>query len=399
MTIRIAHTSDLHIDERGRLDDVKAVLDAFLEQASEADVDLFVLAGDFFERRSTPTERNVLANFLQKASAIAPVFGVKGNHDSKDDLTIFNQLEADALVWIADLPTAAPGSAPIWNLGSADDGTSWKKVGLLALPWFDKAHLVAGLEATVDAEQTRLMTIAAAQQLLACLRAEASRIRNQGAVPILAAHIQVAGSEVASGQTLIGTSVELSPGDILDVDAAAAFLGHIHMSQEWFEGRVAYSGSPNRCNFGETETKGWRLVTLTDQGEFVSSELQELPVRSMVLLECDFTRGGPATERLRTISGGNLHGAIVRFRYRVRAEDLHTVDDAGIEAVLRDAGAHEVKLEAIVESETRVRSEAIAHVQSTAEKVDLYLVAKSIDVDEGGRTRLHSKLEQLEARP
>lgn len=393
--IRIAHTSDLHIDERGRLDDNIAVLDAFLAQAVEAEVDLFVLAGDLFERRSTPAERNALAAFLQEAASIAPVFGVKGNHDAAQDLAIFNRLETDDFIWIADKPTLMPGSAPIWLAHG-------KRLGLLALPWFDKAHLVATLEATVDAEASRQLTIAAAKNLLTCLRAEAQRIRREGAVPILAAHIQVAGSTVASGQTLIGTSVELSPADILDVDAAYAALGHIHFAQEWFEGRVAYSGSPNRCNFGEPETKGWRLVTLADDGDFVSNEVRELPARRMVLIESDWTGAGAGDLDQEGISWSSdvkvheLRDALVRFRYRIRAQDLSRVNEARLREALAAAGAHEVRIEAVIETETRVRAAEISTITSTVEKVDAFLRAKAIDVDEGHRTRLHTKVEELE---
>jgi hypothetical protein len=73
------------------------------------------------------------------------------------------------------------------------------------------------------------------------------------------------------------------------------------------------------------------------------------------------------------------------------------VDEAGIEAALREAGAHEVKLEAIVVTTARVRSEGIATAQSTADKVEEFWKVKGITVDEPTRDRVRSKLGELEA--
>jgi exonuclease SbcD len=392
--IRIAHLSDSHFDERGRLQDVVDVHQAFLDQVTDADVDLIVHAGDFFERRSTPAERTALARFLQEAAEIAPFVGVKGNHDAAGDLEIFNRLDADCLVCIVERPADAPIVRPSSSLA----------FGLLALPWFDKAHLVAGLDATVDAEASRQMTIAAARQLLVGLRAQADSMKRQGIIPILAGHVLVGGSEVSTGQVLIGTTVELAPGDLADVGATYCALGHVHKTQEWYGGRVAYSGSVNRCNFGESEAKGWRLVTLTDAGEFVSNEFKELPARRMLLLEgtldpeklviagaCDVIgMGAEGWDR------AEVDGALVRFRYHVRAQDLHLVDDDAIERALRADGAVDVQIEAVVEHENRVRSTEISAAATTWEKADAFFKAKGVQLEDAQRERLQSKLGELE---
>lgn len=393
--IRIAHISDSHFDERGRLDDVVAIHHEFLRQARAAEVELIVHGGDWFERRSTPTERIAVANFLQEAAGFCPVFGVKGNHDAAQDLEVFNRLDTAFPVRILDRPTTPAHPAEIMHLALGGG-----RVGLIALPWFDKAHLVATLDAEVDAEQSRQMTITAARDLLTCLRAEADRVRKAGAAPILVSHTLVQGSETSSGQVLIGTTVELAPADLAEGFAYAA-LGHIHKAQDWYGGRVAYSGSPHRCNFGEPEAKGWRLVTIDDAGEFVSSEFRELPARRMVFLEVDWTKTKNLAIEPNTFALGQrdeVDGALIRFRYHVRAEDLRLVDESVIEKVFLADGAHDVKLEAIVETDTRVRSEEITTVQTTAEKVEAFWRAKSIDVDEPTRERVFSNLAEMEAR-
>lgn len=389
--IRLAHISDSHFDERGRLDDVIAVHRAFLEQAAAASVDLILHAGDWFERRSTPVERNAVADFLRAASEVAPVFGVKGNHDQPGDLSIFNRLEVHQRVLVAERPTAAPGSAFEWDLGDV-------KVGLLALPWFDKAHLVSQVDAATDSEQTRQMTIAAARDLLTCFAAEATRLRRAGVVPIMASHVLVGGSEVSTGQVLIGTTVELAPADLHGIGAAYVALGHVHKAQEWHGGRVAYSGSPHRCNFGEPEPKGWRLVTLTDKGEFVSNEFRELPARRMHFYEVDMRGTDPtAQDPYEVALADGIEDALVRLRVRVHAEDLHYVEADKIEAFLLGEGAAEAKVEVIVEAETRARAPEIARAQTIEEKVLAFFRAKGIEPDAATQQRLAAKLSSIEA--
>jgi exonuclease SbcD len=402
--LRIAHTSDLHIDERGRMDDVRFVLRSFLQSAAEREVDLIVIAGDHFERRSTPAERVVLADFLQSAAEIAPVFAVRGNHDQPRDLEVFARLETRHPLVLCERPTAEPGSAEIVG-----------RFGLIALPWFDKAHLVAGLDAEVDQEMTRHQTIGAARGLLTCLRIETARLRAEGLIPILAGHVMVGGSEVSTGQTLIGTSVELSPADLLEVGCSYNALGHIHMHQRWNDGRTAYCGSPHRCNHGETESKGYCLVTLEndDRGTFVSNEFVELPARRMVHLVADNSAGDDpdclTAENLADLYSpesldlhlcgapdGLIQDALVRLRLHVRAQDLHLVDEDALRAVLISRGAAEVKIETIVTSETRARAPEIVTAESLPEKLDAFLKSKSIEVDDPTRSRLHAKLGVIE---
>lgn len=394
MTIRIAHLSDIHVNHRGRVEDLKLVLDFFLEKCKQRAVDLIVISGDLYERRSVPEERTFLAEFLQRAAEIAPVAGCRGNHDAPGDLEVMNRLETKYPLFIAERPTAAPGSA--WTVA----GPRGHHFGVLALPWVDKAHMAAGLDATAEAAAVTQQTIAAVRDLLTCLHAEAQNVRRRGAVPVLVTHVMLGGSVVSSGQILIGQGVELSPSDLMDVGCTYAACGHVHASQEWFGGRVAYAGNPERHDYGEKEAKGFRLVTLTAAGDFVSNEFVELPARPMVLIEVDWTtaEGVDRSMKLGLDGDPRLRGARVRLRYRIKPQDLALFDEVKTEKILLAAGAHEVKLEAVVEAETRVRSAEIVDIQSLPEKVDAFWRAKGIDVDEPTRDRVHGKLADLEAR-
>ena len=382
--IRIAHISDSHFHEPTRLQDCVDVHRAFLKQARAAEVDLIVHSGDVFERKSTPAERRAVADWVQEAASVAPVAIVRGNHDVPGDLHILGRLESENSIRVFERPRVEVYSA----LG----------FGIIALPWFDKSHLIAQIPAEVgDQESTRNRTIAAAKQLLDHLRAQVRLLRCQThgseVVPILVGHVMVAGSETSTGQTLQGTTVELSPSDIRDVGCTYAALGHIHKAQGWYDGAVAYAGSPRRHNFGEGEAKGWRLVEI-EGGKLRSSQFMKLPARRIVLLEVDYTRGERMTREL--LEHEVVTGDLVRVRYKIAPEHLHEVDEAQLAEMVAQYGAAEVKLEAVLAHETRVRSAEIVDAASTWQKLVAYFRAKDTDLSDSLVERLKGKLAILE---
>src|SRR5258706_8794364 len=137
---RLAHISDTHVCDRLRPQDLGHILKLFVMAAEKERVDVIVHAGDFFDRRSTPEERNHLADFLRSAAEVAPVFGVRGNHDTPEDLELFNWLQTKHVVRIQESPTA-PG-----EFFAAYRADRKQPFALIGLPWFDKAHLVSGLD-------------------------------------------------------------------------------------------------------------------------------------------------------------------------------------------------------------------------------------------------------------
>lgn len=387
--IRVAHISDSHFDERGRLEDVIEVHRAFLRQAAAAQVDVIVHAGDWFERRSTPAERNAVADFLQEAARIATVFGVKGNHDQKEDLSIFNRLEVthENSVQIVE---------PRWHWDGIP--TQGGPVYLIGIPWFDKAHVASKVAAEEGTEVSRRLTIEAAGLLLDGIRAQIAEWKKpgrEGPAVIVVGHLMVAGSETSTGQVLQGITVEIAPADLLELGASYVALGHIHKRQEWFGGRVAYSGSPHRCNFGEPEAKGWNLITLDENGAFKSNEFRELPARRMVRIERDWTetvgQGDDAVASHAEME--SARDALVRWRVRIRAEDLALLDKGMVERFLLGAGAAEVQVEAVVETQARARAPEIVVAQSVSDKVRAYMKSKGSTEDEA---RVLEKVADLE---
>lgn len=394
--LRIAQTGDWHVDEPKGFQDLTCVLDAFVAECRKAQVGLVLMGGDCYHprgvKRSTAAEQLFIENYLKQLAEIAPVIGCRGNHDVDGEVDLFNNIAGKNPIWFAETPHT-------FTLRGAD---------ILCLPWFDKIHLAASLPAAeADAGETTRRTIAAAEQLLVVMQVRASLTKTAGRIPIGLGHLLVAGSETSTGQILLGETVEISPFNLSEIGCAYFGLSHIHKHQRWFDGRIAYPGSPTRHDCGEPEPKGFCLVEIEDRvGDyFVRNDFVELPARGLTLLECDWASDegraklkeyGVDPNYFALSVDDQIRGALVRFRYRIRAEDLHLVDEELIAKVFKADGAIDVKVEADIQHEVRVRSEQISTARSLFEKVEAYWASKSIDVDESTRARVRSKLASLE---
>jgi len=373
-TLRVAHIADTHADERNRLDEYVRVHEAMVDQMIDCDVDLVVHAGDWYERRSTPRERNATADWLQRLANHCPVVGVRGNHDADGDLDILSRLETDHPVDILTHPTH-----------SADHGSCV----VLALPWIDASHISAALPAHTSRADATETSIQAARRLLELLAAEARRHRSDGRPVILAAHALVGGAEVSTGQRLIGQGIEFSPADLLDVGASYVALGHIHKRQDWHGGRVAYSGSTWRQNQGETEPKGWSLVTC-EGADLAGVGFVALPAQAIVHLDADWT------DAVTPLDVPAVDGAVVRLRYRIRPERLHEVDEDRLREQIVGCGAAEVAIEPMLVHAQRQRCPELETASDLWEQVQAYWTARNATPGPEQRDRVRAKLSEIE---
>ncbi len=371
----IVHIADSHFDERHGLAEnfeLHMLLGRHLRELSPG---LIVHSGDLYERKSSPAERNCAIAVIGFLSEIAPVVLVRGNHDAHGDLHKFRAIGRNHPVLVFD------------------EATHYDISGfrVIALPWFEKSGIVARMDPAERQFAGTTATIGAARGLLATLATYASEGRARGLTPLLVGHVLVAGSEVSTGQTVIGQTVELDPASILDVGCEYAALGHIHKAQQWYDGRVRYAGSPQRLNFGELEDKGASLVTFRE-GRFERASFLQLPARKIVLVDCDVP--GPRRVVVRGDARDHVN-AFVRARIHVTAEDMRTLDEEAMRQTLF-AGAKDVKFEYIVKVQQRVRCEAIATARSTWAKFLAYLAAAGIELTEPQLERCRAKLSSIE---
>lgn len=395
-TIRVAHCACSHFDETRRLDDNIELHRAMVEQFRDAGVDLILHAADWGPheiRASTALERQAARDFAIAAASVAPLVTVTGNHDARHarDLMAFEMLDTRHPIMVLDRPTV-PAQPIALSAGGPKLGELMShEVAILAMPWIEKGSIAAAMPAGASITATDAATKDAGRQLLDIMRAEAASQRDYGRVPLFVGHVHIGGGVASTGQPLIGEGVEFSAGDIDSIGCAYAALGHLHKSQSWYDGRVAYSGSVNRTNKGETEGKGWNLATIED-GQLASVEFIPLFTRPMVRLEL-----GSLAEDSEDVPIPS--GAIVGVRYRVTADEAERLDRAAIVKRLTDAGAHEVTVTVQIQSDARTRdgAERIVAAGSLAAKLEAYLDSERPDVPPEQRARVLEELQRLEA--
>ncbi|MGH9826678.1 MAG: hypothetical protein ACREDR_25910, partial [Blastocatellia bacterium] len=224
----------------------------------------------------------------------------------------------------------------------------------------------------------------------------------KGLIPLAVWHGMVSGSEVSTGQRIRGETIEFNPADLLDLNAAAVLLGHIHNAFQDWDARVTYPGSPYRTDHGENEAKGFRIIEIETEGRSyrVDNRFIELPARKLTHFECDQSAaaGGLASliQQVRESAAGKVDGSLVRLRVRVSPEDAHKVDEDALSRALYDAGAFDVQVECINRQEARVRSEAIAVATTGIDKLAAFWESKGIDPDSETRRRIRVKVDELE---
>lgn len=394
--VRGAHISDMHFKDGPRAQEIAHVCTVAGEIASKEKVDFILCTGDVFDALSDPDERLMFADVLARWTHIAPVIIIKGNHDRGNDLALFERVGGGVHVEIASpvevaiqkLYDTARGGHPV----IVCESSRLVHVGdavIYGLPWFNKSEIAA----QVSAEQGNADDLG--ERLRACARSLLYAFQTFGAqtdeIPILGGHVLVGGSVVSTGQTLIGTTIELSPGDLQNANCAYVALGHVHKPQEWNGGAIAYAGSPWRQNYGEPETKGFRIFEIERRGtqfpKLTRSEFIELPARRVELLEVDLTKPSNRAKfnadpmAFLAPQLKQCNDAMVRLRYRISAEHLPSVDRDRLAATLKTtSGAFETKVEAVVAPTVRTRAPEVVEQAGMVDKWRVYAKAQGIDL-------------------
>lgn len=385
---RIAVIADSHFDEHSRFEECIRLHSWIEQDIAKRGVDLILHAGDVFERKSTPAERNAVATWLQSLARHAPVLIVRGNHDVVGDLQIFGELETKHPILVEE-------AAGVHELAG---------VAVAALAWPRKAELLARLgDRGVEAGEQ-----AAGDALRAVLRGLGQGLEGFDGPRVLLTHAMVRGSVTSTGQPLVGCDMEIGLEDLALVGADFVALGHIHKGQEWTHDETAmvYPGSPRRTAFGEIEEKGYVVADLDRvDGEVEWTwERVVVPATPMLLIEADWcpaevlegarplvitSKTFPTPERVQS--------AEVRLRYRTPSDARDAARDVAEllrEQMLRD-GAIAVKLEEEVIPSTKARAPEIARAVTLIDKLGLVWDRKNVPTER--RERLRAKLAEIES--
>lgn len=318
----IAITGDGHCDERSRFDEWKRVHAWMADDWYERGVSLVLNAGDLYERKSTPDERNAMAAWVRKVGQTAEQIIVRGNHDAMHDLLLLQELHTNHKITVLEHPQVV------------SVGTNQGPGPLVAcLPWPRKAGILKhAADLGIGNEGAELLVHDALQQILRGLGQQAEMVStlSGGRRPkILLSHAMVRAATTSLGQPLVGCDMEVGLDDLRLAKCDLYALGHIHRHQEWkgideadmaaklTQGDVLYAGSPRRTAFGEVEEKSYVLYD-TDTGSW---QRIPTPCTPMLLWEAEWQTDSDGNAGFTSVFGPGAEGAEIRFRYTVNADE------------------------------------------------------------------------------
>lgn len=391
--MKIAVIADSHYSEESRFAECVRLHDWIAQDAADRGCTAWLHAGDVYERRSTPTERAAVADWVRTMTTlVGPGVIVAGNHDAPGDLSLLARLELPASLEVVE-------DARVVEVMD-DDGNGCL---VACVAWPHRSGLAARSEdGTIDA--TEDATREALRSVLRGLRGDMADYRHWPRV--LLAHAMVRGSMTSTGQPLIGHAMELGLEDLALVEADAYLLGHIHMPQDWSIGEapVIYPGSPRRTSFGELERKGYVILDTEEPAAWQHIATPATPmlhvdgewVPEHVALPGDVVV--PAFLRVDDVVG--VAGAEIRLRYHVAPEHRAAARREAEEARARwlTLGAALVKVEEVVHAETRARAPELAEASTLADQLRALWRSRGQADDDAQAQRLLQRLASLEER-
>ena len=351
--MRVAIVADSHFSERSRFDECKRIHTWILDDIVKRGVHLVLHAGDMYDERSTPMEREAVAVWLQEVAEHAAVVIVRGNHDRVRDVPLMRKLSSRMPIHVVE-------DACIVEHDNA-------AIACLAWPQEAFAAQMAG-NASIE---TRKQGIS--DSLRSVLMGFQQKLRSHNGPRILLSHAMVRGATTSFNQELVGCDMEVGSEDLAQSGADFVALGHIHKHQTFGNSRgipIVYTGSPYHKTFGETETKGY--VVADFENDRVNWEFVATPATPMILVDARYD------DSVGSLVGDGLEcdvcGAEVRLRYIVDAayQDAAASRASAIKMRWMTMGARSVKIEPRLVVHTRSRAPEIARAITTAEKLKAY---------------------------
>ncbi len=341
--MRILHVGDIHLIDGPNLDDTLQALRQVHDIVVVRGVDLVLIPGDLYDRKSTPHERALMAEQVDSLAPV-PVLIVKGNHDVAEDL----------------VPLALASHVRVFE---RPDLVSIGEVDVLCIPWPERAHLAGngftgegGLQAAQAALGELIRTMAANRDTTRKL--------------VVMGHLSLVGALSSSGQPLVGREIQALKDDLYETGAHFICLNHIHKPQP------LYAGSLTVQDFGEEDEE--KRVMLFDLD---TRACESIPISCRRWVTVDMEVGPPPENWDDDFTDCN-----VRVRYTCTEEESHLFDHAAIER--RFALAHSLKIVPNIARSARVRAAEVASAKTNAEKLAAWGGATGTEITPGHLARL-----------
>lgn len=294
--MRILHTGDLHIGKTvnnfNMLEDQKYVLTQMVELVKEKDVQVFIIAGDVYDRAIPTAEAvSVFDDFIERLhESGVTILCISGNHDSPERLSFAGEILEKKGVYFAGVYKGKCKQVRIED----EDGPvvftlmPFVKPALLSENASDMAvrHMLTdtfGNGSDMDFEQVSKEIV------------ERSRKERQ----VLVTHYFVTNAGIQPELSDSESHVLVGGLDNVDCSHFTGFhytaLGHIHKPQRMDKdnplyGPVIYAGSPLAYSFSECgQQKGIVYIELDAEGNVKTESIPLKPLRKMRKLKGDLT--------------------------------------------------------------------------------------------------------------
>lgn len=354
--IKILHLSDIHMGsgfshgrvnpETGintRLEDFLNTLSICIDRAINEPVDLVLFGGDAFPDATPPpyVHEAFASQFRRLADAKIPAVLLVGNHDQHSQgnggasLSIYRTLVVPGFI-VGDTVTTHR-----INTKNGD-------IQIITLPWLNRSTLLTR-------PQTEGLDLAEVNELLIktlqpVLEAEVRRLDPK--IPtVLLGHLMADRANLGAEKFLaVGKGFNIPVSMLIRPEWEYVALGHVHKHQNLNPANnppIIYPGSIERVDFSEEkEDKGYVLVEIT-KGQ-VDWEFCPLPSRPFITIEIDISQADDPQEAiLKAIAKRDLTDSVVRLIYKLRSEQLESINTNGIQHALKTAHSFSIRPELI----------------------------------------------------
>lgn len=354
--IKILHLSDIHLGSgfshgkinpqtgiNTRLEDFVNSLKICIDRAIAEPVDLVLFGGDAFpDATPAPYVHEAFASqFRRLADANIPAILLVGNHDQHSQgnggasLSIYRTLV---------VPGFIVGDTIATHCLDTQNGA----VQVITLPWLNRSTLLTRPETEgLALAQVNEMLI---QKLQPVLEAEIRRLDPQ--LPtVLLAHLMADRATLGAEKFLaVGKGFTIPMSMLIREEFDYVALGHVHKHQNLNPSNdppVIYPGSIERVDFGEEkEDKGY--IFLEIESGRVDWEFCTLPARPFITIEIDVSQAeDPLQALLEEIAKQDITDKVVRLIYKLRSQQLDSINISALDRVLQTAHSHSIRPELI----------------------------------------------------
>jgi exonuclease SbcD len=289
--MKVLHTSDWHLGRQFHnvplLEDQIFVIDQMISYAIEQSIEVFIIAGDVFDRTVPPANAvayfNDVLNRLHDANI--SVIAISGNHDGAERLgfgsSVLSKRGIHIITELSELyqpiSITKDGYTVIFYPLAYVDPIYVKR--FLENKKRDTAHQTQDLFASDP--DTDPLTIVTHEDAYKALMQDLDLHKQESIYRVLIAHCFVDGAASSESERplSIGTLETVDPKHFEGFDYVA--LGHLHGRQFKHRETIRYSGTPLKYSFSEVDhIKSFTLITI-DQKALSFEQVPLTPLRNM----------------------------------------------------------------------------------------------------------------------